>query len=668
MYGQFVIISSNEKGRIGGILLTYSFIGYSLQIGQLVYVCLKQGKTDKICNAILLSFCEKPEFECRSIHSIVPNQFVLKPNQLLLFSKIASYYLTPQSQCLKLFAPNFLWQIDKKRKLSKIFAEIVEHTGASKNDLASIRLTEKQEEICRFISDHFRETILLHGVTGSGKTEIYMSIVQRILHLGKTSLILVPEISLTPQMARRFKTIFGDALAILHSGISPTEFVKEWLSIYYGKVRIVLGVRSAIFCPLDNIGLIVVDEEHDQSYKSSERPSYNARDVAVLRAKLEGACCLLGSATPSLESIWNAKTNKYKYIELKSKYSESTKVKNYIFEVQKNQISAEILNLIRENHKSGFQTLVLINRRGFVNYALCASCSTALTCPNCSVTTTIHNYGKREVCHYCDFNQETRKTCPNCQGINFILKGVGTQNIESILQDFIPNMKVERLDRDNLTKRENLTKILNRFANTEIDCLVGTQILAKGHDFANVTLIVILNLEDGLLLPDFRSAEKTFHLLTQAIGRVGRGKYEGIVALQSMIKHHPVIEFALKGNINLFLEYELKNRLRAQLPPYCRLILLEIRHKEKIVAEKNAKNIKTICLDYWKEKKYHPDDFFLSGPYDAAIEKIKQIYRLHICVHMSKKYHPNQCIPASIYADPKLKSILKIDVDPQSFM
>lgn len=653
---------------MSGLLLTYSFGKYSLHVGQLVYVPLKNGKLNKICHAVLLSFCEKPTFECRNIDSIVSDEIILRQTQLNLIAKVAGYYLTPTAYCIKFLAPAFLWQLNKKKKILKIFQDIQNFKDISSNNVHNIQLSEKQEDVCKFIFNHLSETILLHGVTGSGKTEIYLCAAQKILNSGRTCLVLVPEISLTPQISRRFKKIFGDDLAVIHSGLAPLAYAKEWLSIYFKKARIVLGVRSAVFCPLDNLGLIIVDEEHDQSYKSSERPCYNARDVAVMRAKLEGACCLLGSATPSLETYGNTKNGKYKYIELKNKYFNSTEIKYHLFETQKAQITAEVLDLIRANYLKGFQTLVLLNRRGFVNYALCADCKSALTCPHCSVSTTIHNYGKREICHYCDFNCEIRTICPNCQSNQFIFKGIGTQNIEAILHKDIPDIKIERLDRDNLVRKDNLTKILNRFLNKEIDCLVGTQMLAKGHDFENVTLIIILNLEDGLLLPDFRSAEKTFHLLTQAIGRVGRGKYEGTVALQSAIKNHFVINCALQKDTILFLEEELKNRKRAHLPPYSRLILIEIKHKDKIKAEKYAQQLKTICLNYWKKMGYHSEDFFLSGPYDAPIEKIKQVYRLHICIHTSKNYHPYQCIPEMFYLDQKLKTVFKIDVDPQNFI
>lgn len=663
MYGQFTIISSS------GIILTYSIAGFNLQLGQLVYVSLKQGHKDKRAIAVLLNFCEKPSFECRDIDDILPNDISLKSTQLAIMNRVAAYYLTSFESSVRLLAPGFLWQVNKIPSVLKYFEKIKTWLPKIAESKPPIVLTAKQQVVYDFILKNLNETILLHGVTGSGKTEIYLTVAQHIVNSGKNCLILVPEISLTPQMSARFRNIFGESLAILHSGISPANLIKEWSAIYLAKVKVVLGVRSAIFCPIENLGLIVVDEEHDQSYKSSERPAYNARDVAVMRAKLENACCLLGSATPSLESFWNTQIQKYKYIELTDKHAVSTKVTKLVFDGMPGTIIAPgILDLIRKNHEDNFQTMVLLNRRGFVNYALCVSCRTPLSCPNCSVATTIHNFGKREICHYCDFNREMRKICPNCSNDHFLLKGVGTQNIESFLQTEFPALRIERLDRDNLTSHTKLAKILERFATNQTECLVGTQILAKGHDFAKVTLIVILNLEDSLFLPDFRAGEKTFHLLTQAMGRVGRSEHAGVIALQSVVKNHPIIDFALKNEIYLFLTRELKNRQRAGLPPYSRIILLEIKHKEKITAEKHAKNIKNICLNFWKQKNYTPNEVFLSGPYDAPIEKINCIYRLHICVHMSKNLHPIQCIPDILYSSSRIKNILRIDVDPQSFM
>lgn len=677
-YGHFVIISSSC------IVLSYSFENLDLQIGQLVFVPLKQGGTDKIAVASFLEYCDKPNFVCRSIHSVFPHNIILKKSQIELIGRVSLYYLTPFEWCVRLLAPSFLWKMNKIKTFSKYFEKNLSDKNKLEQNITSkaIILNQKQKNVFNFILKNLHETILLHGVTGSGKTEIYLTIAKHIVQTGKNCLILVPEISLTPQMSGRFRSVFGEELSILHSGISEVSLMKEWISVYLGQARVVLGVRSAIFAPLENIGLIVVDEEHDQSYKSSEKPSYHARDVAVMRAKMIGACCLLGSATPSLESFFNAKIEKYKYCELAYKHAVETKVTSLIFETvqtklgfgrrradaHNSQIVPGILDLIRKNKTENFQTIVLLNRRGFVNYALCDSCRSPLSCPNCSVATTIHNFGKREICHYCDFNQEMRKTCPQCQNEHFLLKGIGTQNIESFLQHEIPTLNVERLDRDILTSHSRLSKILDRFGTGETDCLVGTQILAKGHDFAKATLIVILNVEDGLFLPDFRAAEKTFHLLTQAMGRVGRGKHAGIIALQSMIKSHPVIDYALRGEVKTFLERELKNRERAALPPYIRLILLEIKHKEKIIAEKSAFDIKNKCLNFWKEKNFNINEVFLSGPCDAPIEKINNIYRLQICIHTSKNLHPAQCIPENIYTSSKLKNILKIDVDPQNFM
>ncbi len=676
MYGLFAIISS------GGLLLSYSF-NRSLSRGQLVCVPLKQKKTEKQAVAVFLGLCDKPKFDCKEIIEVMPHEFALKKAQLNLLEKVSAYYLTPIEWSMRLLAPGFFWNLDKFASVKKYYDFYDNQKQSVRNDhpIAGC-LTTKQKHVYNFILKNLTETILLRGVTGSGKTEIYLSAAQHVLNSGKSCLILVPEISLTPQMAFRFNKVFGDELSVLHSGISSIALLKEWIGVYKGKKRIVLGVRSAVFCPLDNIGLIVVDEEHDQSYKASDRPCYHARDVAVMRAKLEGACCLLGSATPSIESYFNATQEKYKYIELNSKHAESTKVETIVFETKKNNnkfklnrpddkvchIEKGILDLLSKNFTQKYQSIVLLNRRGYVNYALCESCRTPLSCPNCSVATTLHNFGKREICHYCDYNQEIRKSCPSCQSVHFLLKGVGTQNIEAYLKEELKDYKVERLDRDTLTSHSNLTKILSRFTNNETDCLVGTQILAKGHDFPNVTLIVILNLEDGLFLPDFRSAEKTFHLLTQSMGRVGRGSLNGIVALQSMVKSHPIIELALQQNVPEFLKRELKNRERASLPPLSRLILIELKHKDKILLEKKAKTTKEKCIEYWKSQNLNEQEIFLSGPHEAPIEKINQIHRMHICIHTAKKHHPLKTIPKEVYSSWEMKNIVKIDVDPQNFM
>jgi len=686
-YGRFVIISS------GGLLLSYSFSS-RLKEGQLVFVPLKQGKIEKTTIGVFIEACKKPDFSCRPIHEELPLNFRIKKTQISLLQKVTDYYLTPFEWGVRLLAPGYFWNAVKVKTAIKYLEKLYSFEENDINQINESPLNEKksvqivdvlntqQKYAYDFILNNLSESVLLHGVTGSGKTEVYLAVAQHVMSIGKSCLILVPEISLTPQMALRFEKVFGDQLSVLHSGISSVSLLKEWLSVYSGKTKIVLGVRSAVFCPIDNLGLIVVDEEHDQSYKCSEKPCYHARDVAVMRAKAEGACCLLGSATPSLESFFNTQNKKYKYVALKTKYAASTEVQTVIIETKKENnkfklvrqnskechVDREVIDLIKKNNEKNFQTIILLNRRGFVNYALCESCRKPLSCPNCSVATTIHNFGKREICHYCDFNREIRKSCPLCEKKEFLLKGIGTQNIEAYLKEEIKNFQVERLDRDTITSHTRLKQILNRFVTKETDCLVGTQILAKGHDFPNVTLIVILNLEDGLFLPDFRAAEKTFHLLTQSIGRVGRGQHNGMIVMQSRVKNHPVLELALSKNVSGFLERELKNRARAHLPPYTRLILIEIKHKHKIFIEKLSIQIKERCIEHWKIQNFNVNEAFISGPYDAPIEKINNIYRVHLCINISKTLHPNRVVPKSIYAAKDMKHLIKIDVDPQNFM
>ncbi|MES2616171.1 MAG: primosomal protein N' [Bdellovibrionota bacterium] len=436
-----------------------------------------------------------------------------------------------------------------------------------------IRLNTEQNLAYENILAHPNVATLLYGVTGSGKTEVYLKLAQTIIASGKKVLILVPEIALTPQMSARFRAVFGDSLCVLHSGLAQMEYIREWLKINFELPQIVLGVRTAVFCPLKNLGLIIVDEEHDSSYKCSEQPCYNSRDVAVVRAKIEGAICVLGSATPSIESYYNVQTEKYNYIEMREKYS-SQKTESVVinakeeFNLKKGYLNTKflkasfvefddmglcssVISFLRQNKQKSQQSMILINRRGYVNYALCSSCSKPLTCPNCAVSTTLHQKGLKEICHYCGFTTETRKKCLSCGGNSFLFKGIGTQNIEEKLKLLLPDLRIARLDKDVFTSNSRLTKIINDFRCGEIDCLIGTQLLAKGHDFANVTLVIILHVEDSLFIPDFRSAERTFQLITQAMGRAGRGEMQGRVILQSFIMNHPVVEFAiLKGSCN----------------------------------------------------------------------------------------------------------------------
>ena len=376
------------------------------------------------------------------------------------------------------------------------------------------------------------KSFLLHGVTGSGKTEVYIRAMRFALDEGRSAMMLVPEIALTPVFSRRLRTVFGSEVAILHSNLSVGERFDEWRRIRRGDARIAIGTRSAVFAPLENIGLVIVDEEHDPSYRQHESPFYNARDVAVMRAHLAGAVVVLGSATPAMESFFNAQTGKYTYLQLPDRIggrglavAELIDMRDVFKRFGKDvALSPELLEAVTETHARGEQVIILLNRRGFSQFVLCRSCGETLKCPNCDITLTFHRGDNKLLCHYCNHREKSPKVCPHCQSEYLYFVGEGTENITDQLTKKFPEMRIARVDRDTMAHKGEMEDVLLKFAAGGLDMLVGTQMIAKGHDFPNVTLVGVISVDIGLGLPDLRSAERTFQLITQVAGRAGRGK------------------------------------------------------------------------------------------------------------------------------------------------
>ncbi len=372
---------------------------------------------------------------------------------------------------------------------------------------------------------------LLHGVTGSGKTEIYMRAMSKALSLGRSAMMLVPEIALTPVFSRRLRARFGDQVAIFHSSLQKGERFDEWTRVKNGDARVVIGTRSAVFAPVKNLGLIVVDEEHESSYRQQESPYYNARDVAIVRAQKESATVVLGSATPSLESFHNASKGKYTLVNLPERIGARPMATAKIIDMRTvfarhgkpRVFSDELLEAIRETHERGEQSIILLNRRGYSSFILCRSCGETVQCPNCDVTLTYHRSERVIICHYCNHREAVPHVCPSCGKKYIYYVGEGTEQLEEMLRLLFPALRVARIDRDTTTRRKVFEQSLADFSAGSIDTLVGTQMLAKGHDFPNVTLVGVVSVDVGLALPDFRAAERTFQLITQVAGRAGRG-------------------------------------------------------------------------------------------------------------------------------------------------
>jgi len=482
--------------------------------------------------------------------------------------------------------------------------------------------------------------VLLHGVTGSGKTEIYLQAIRATLDRGRTAIVLVPEISLTPQTVERFKGRFAeaqDAVAVLHSHLSEGERHDEWHKIHSGRARIVIGARSAVFAPLKNLGLIVVDEEHETTYKQEEAPRYHARDVAVVRAKIEKCVVLLGSATPSLESYHNAAIGKYRLATLTQRIDEKQMPLMRIVDLRQERRKEKAAAILSEKLRAAIadrlekreQTILFLNRRGFSTSLLCSNCGEARNCPNCSVALTFHRHpaaAGRLSCHLCGHTASVPKKCPACGKDALIYAGFGTEKVESTVSQIFPKAVVRRMDADSMTRKEAYRETLRNFRTGKIEILVGTQMIAKGLHFPNVTLVGIINADLSLHLPDFRAGERTVQLLTQVAGRAGRGETPGEVFVQTYTPFSPSIQFARHHDFSGYYQQELEFRERCDFPPFKHAILITVRSAHEGRAKLSAETLVR------RLKENIGPEFILGDATPAPLEKLQGQFRFHILI------------------------------------
>ncbi|HKP70086.1 MAG TPA: primosomal protein N' [Pyrinomonadaceae bacterium] len=507
-------------------------------------------------------------------------------------------------------------------------------------------------EIERSVGSAEYRAFLLHGVTGSGKTEVYIRAMRAALEAGRSSLMLVPEISLTPIFSRRLRAVFGSSVAILHSNLSQGERFDEWRRIRRGDAQVVIGTRSAVFAPLHDLGLVIVDEEHDSSYRQNDSPFYNARDVAVMRASLVNAVAVLGSATPSLESFNNAQAGKYQYLQLQYRIGGRPLAKAELIDMREVfrkagkdvVLSPELATAIEETHARGEQSIVLLNRRGFSSFVLCRSCGERLRCKNCDITLTYHRHDSRLVCHYCGFAASTPRKCPFCESEYLYFIGQGTEQIEDIVAKRFPNLRIARIDRDTMAKKGQMAKTLLAFDAGEIDMLVGTQMLAKGHDFHNVTLVGVISVDIGLGLPDFRSAERTFQILTQVAGRAGRGNLPGRVLIQTYYPKHYALRHAVKQDYEGFFNEEIRFRRQLNYPPFVVLASILVKAKDENVASRNAGMIKAGLDAANKDKQCR-----IIGVAPASLSRLKGEYRMQILVKSASRRALRETIETGLH-------------------
>jgi primosomal protein N' (replication factor Y) len=503
----------------------------------------------------------------------------------------------------------------------------------------NFKLTRAQTEALQTIAGPLKARvfapILLHGITGSGKTEIYIRSMRAALEMDRGAMMLVPEIALTPILSRRLRAHFGDQIAIFHSSLSKGERFDEWSRLRSGEARLVLGTRSAVFAPVKDLGIIIIDEEQDASYRQEESPFYHARDTAIVRAQKEAAVVVLGSATPSLESFHNAQTGKYKYVQLPERIANRPLARAEIIDMREvfarrkkpTIFSDELLASIEQTHARGEQSIILLNRRGYSSFILCRSCGESIECPNCDVTLTYHRGEGTLVCHYCNHRQRAPAQCPTCGSKYIYYVGEGTEQVEELLRKRFPKLRIGRIDRDTKSRRHQFEKTLLDFGKGEIDLLVGTQMLAKGHDFPNVTLVGVVSVDAGLALPDFRAAERTFQLITQVAGRAGRGDLPGRVLIQTYHPDHYALRHATAQDYRGFYDEEIRHRRNHGYPPFVALALLLVRHKEAARALRTAQQLRNVLNEANREHACR-----ILGPAPAPFARLRGEHRVQLLI------------------------------------
>ena len=509
--------------------------------------------------------------------------------------------------------------------------------------------------------------ILLHGVTGSGKTELYLRLAARVMAGGRRVLILVPEIALTPAVAGLFQGRFGRKVAVQHSGLSDGERHDQWHRIRRGEVDLVVGTRSAVFAPLDALGLIVVDEEHESSYKQDEAPRYHGRDVAVMRARMEGAVIVLGSATPSLESAANAAAGRYGLLHLRSRILNRPLATTRIVDMRQEYaahgpdvtLSRPLAEAIDARLARREQSLVLLNRRGFATVIFCRQCGASLECPHCSVALTLHRAARRVRCHYCNYASVVPVRCGQCRGEFLEQAGFGTERLEVDLRARFPSARVARVDRDTIRRRGAIARVLREVAAGEIDILVGTQMIAKGHDFPVVTLVGVVQADVGLGLADFRAAERTFQLVTQVVGRAGRGEVPGEAVIQTLYPDHYSIRAAASQDYDAFFAREMAFRRSLKYPPVVALVNV-------VVSGRTSDEAMTAAADLVALVRRAGPKGSLIGPAPAPLARIKNVYRVQFFLKGADRRAMRRALEQALASRPALRRRTTVDVDPTS--
>lgn len=537
----------------------------------------------------------------------------------------------------------------------------------------ALKLTDEQTEsmklIVKCIDSGKKEVVLVQGVTGCGKTEIYLQAIEHCLQKGKQAIVLVPEISLTPQTTQRFRARFGEKVSVLHSRLGDGERYDQWMRIHEGKTSIVVGARSALFAPFEDLGLIVVDEEHESSYKQDKAPRYHARDVAIVRASMENCTVILGSATPSFESLSNVEKGKYRLSVLKKRADNAVMPKMRLIDMRNEAsntgapqiFSRDLVTAIKKQLDEGMQTILFLNRRGYATQMQCLKCGHVAKCNDCSSTFTFHRKIGSLSCHFCGAVRRAPSSCPECGDEEIRYSGLGTEKVESLCQGIFPYAKIARMDSDTMTRKDDHKNTLAAFQAGEYDILIGTQMIAKGLHFPKVTLVGVIFADLGLHIPDFRAAERTFQLLTQVAGRSGRGAVEGEVLVQSYTPYHPALQYAMSVDTDQFYKEEIVGRQLMNFPPYRQMVIIHFRGTNEVKVQKEAD------LFFKKIQPYLDQEDTLLPVVPCPVARIKTLYRYQISLLTSRIVRTSKLLRHMLFNVKFSRGVeVYVDVDPQS--
>ncbi|MFN8649821.1 primosomal protein N' [Streptococcus sp.] len=635
-------------------------------LSQYVATDKKQIKTEKwyrVCQPAL----EKMDFPARAKKRLELKEELLDQAGEFPLSHLREHY---SAEIIRFFQENGLIEVWEKEvsRLQAFFDGVEVSQPLSLNSEQEIA----QREILSQVG-HEAQTYLLQGVTGSGKTEVYLQVIEGVLQKGKTAIMLVPEISLTPQVTRRFVSRFGQQVAILHSGLSDGEKYDEWRKIESGQARVVVGARSAIFAPLKNIGVIIIDEEHEATYKQESNPRYHAREVAKLRAEYHKAALVLGSATPSLETRARASRGLYGLLRLTQRANpqallpqvEVVDFRDYLGQQENGNYTPVLLEKIRQTLDRKEQVVLLLNRRGYSSFVMCRDCGSVDECPNCDISLTLHMDTRSMQCHYCGFQKAIPRICPSCSSSSIRYYGTGTQRAFEELQDLFPDARILRMDVDTTRKKGSHENLLQAFGQGEADILLGTQMIAKGLDFPNVTLVGVLNADTALNLPDFRSSERTFQLLTQVAGRAGRAEKPGQVLIQTYNPNHYAIRFAQEQDYEGFYEYEMGIRRSMGYPPYTFTVGLTLSHVSEDLTVKKAYEIVGFLRENLSDK------IQILGPTPKPIARTHNLFHYQILLKYRREDRLEAVLNAILdWSQGKENKDLRLSIDhePQNVM